>query len=67
MLSVTFSVYLGYRLDHDQLESLSYLGHCALSAFYYLCNLVFLCLCSVMYSSVEILFVNRAIKNGFWI
>ena len=46
-------------------ESLSYFGHfghCAHSSFYYLCNLVFLYLCFVMYSSVEILSVNSAIN-----
>ena len=34
----------------DQLESLSYFGHCAHSDFYYLCNLV--CLCLLFFSNV---------------
>ena len=44
----------------DQLESLSYFGHCAHSSFYYLCNLVCLCLFPLTYFNEVILFVNSA-------
>ena len=44
----------------DQLESLSYFGHCAQFAFLHLCTLVCFCFFIAMYLNVEILFVNSA-------
>ena len=45
----------GIVYGSDQLESLSYFGHCAHSAFYYSCNLVCLCLFLLMYFNEVIL------------